>query len=113
MTAGASRNFVGKKNLGSWGKISVREEKISVRGEKISVRGEKSRFVGKKISVEKKARFRGKKKIKKNRKLLSVRFRFANRNEITELSVGKPITNLHQTKPRSGPTENNFLVLVF
>ena len=35
--------------------------------------------------------------------MLSVRFRFANRNEITELSVGKPSTNLHQTKPRSGP----------
>ena len=36
--------------------------------------------------------------------MLSVRFRFANRNEITGLSVGKPSTNLHQTKPRSGPS---------
>ena len=57
---------MGKKNLGSWGKISVREEKISVRGEKISVRGEKSRFVGEKISVRgEKGSVRGGKKIKK------------------------------------------------
>ena len=42
--------------------------------------------------------------------MLSVRFRFANRNEITELSVGKPSTNLHQTKPRSGPIGNSYLV---
>ena len=82
---------MGKKNLGSWGKNLGSWGKISVRGEKnLGSWGKRLGSWGKKI--------------KKNRKLLSVRFRFANRNEITELSVGKPSTNLHQTKPRSGPS---------
>ena len=103
MTAGA----LGPQGT-SWGKkISVRGEKSRFVRKKSRFVGKKSRFVGKNLgSWGKKSRFVGKKarfvggKNKKNRKLLSVRFRFANRNEMTGLSVGKPSTNY--TKPNRG-----------
>ena len=47
---------------------------------------------------------RGERNKKQKQKTIVIgSFRFANRNDITGLSVGKPSTNLHQTKPRSVP----------